>query len=171
MMSTPFFVWLTTNRVATWMIRHVASRLDPLVFKATNGRLFSMGVPNVPMLTMTATGRRSGRPRSVHLACIEHEGEHLVVASAMGQEKHPGWRYNIEANPDVDVQVRGERFAARASVLTDAEKENVWADIRRAIPQMEVYEKRTDRNIRVFRLCRIRSAADCANPSLGREAG
>ena len=156
-MDDRFIVWLSTSAVATWVIRHVASRLDPLIFKATNGRFTSMGPPSMPMLTMTATGRSSGQPRSVHLACLEHEGDYLVVASAMGQPRHPAWRYNIEANPQVQVQMRGERFAARAQLLTDPEKENVWTDIRQAIPQMNVYEKRTDRNIRVFRLSRLDS--------------
>jgi deazaflavin-dependent oxidoreductase (nitroreductase family) len=154
-MSERFIVWLSTNPVATWVIMHVASRLDPLIFKATNGRLTSMGPPAMPMLTMTAIGRRSGQPRSVHLACLEHEGDYLVVASAMGQEKHPAWRYNIEANPEVEVQAPGARFAARARVLTDSEKEAVWPDVRHAIPQMDVYEKRTGRNIRVYRLSRV----------------
>ncbi len=113
-----------------------------------------MGPPGMPMLTMTAIGRRSGEPRSVHLACVEHEGAPLVVASAMGQERHPSWIYNIEANPEVQVQMSGERFAARAELLTDPEKAAVWDDVRRAIPQLDVYEKRTDRNIRVFRLRR-----------------
>ncbi len=153
-MSDRFVIWLTTNSVSTWLIRHVASRLDPLIFRATNGRFFSMGVPDMPMLTMTATGRCSGKPRSVHLACIEHEGDYLVVASAMGQQKHPAWRYNIEAHPGVELQLRGERFMARAQILTDSEKEAVWDTIRAAIPQLHVYEKRTDRNIRVFRLSR-----------------
>jgi deazaflavin-dependent oxidoreductase (nitroreductase family) len=106
------------------------------------------------MLAMTTIGRHSGRPRSVQLAYFEQGGDFLVVASSMGQEKHPGWRYNLEANPDVEVQVRGERFRARARILTDAEKDAVWPDIKRVIPQMNVYEKRTDRNIRVFRLAR-----------------
>ena len=42
----------------------------------------------------------------------------------------------------------------RAQVLSDSEKEAVWPDVRAAIPQMNVYETRTDRNIRVFRLSR-----------------
>jgi deazaflavin-dependent oxidoreductase (nitroreductase family) len=148
-------VRLTTHPAAIWLIRNVASRLDPLVFKATNGRLTSLGPPTMPMLTLTTTGRRSGRPRSVHLACIEHQGDPLVVASAMGQERHPAWRYNLEARPEAFVQMRGERFSARARMLSDAEKASVWDDIRKAIPQIGVYETRTDRNIRVFRLCRI----------------
>ncbi|MFP6630390.1 MAG: nitroreductase family deazaflavin-dependent oxidoreductase [Myxococcota bacterium] len=156
-MSDSFSVWITTNRVVTWIIRHVASRLDPWLFKATNGRFTSMGAPSMPMLTLTAVGRHSGQPRAVHLACLERDGDYLVVASAMGQQKHPGWRYNIEANPEVQVQTRGERFAARAQVLSDSEKDSIWADVRHAIPQMNVYENRTDRNIRVFRLSRLGS--------------
>jgi len=76
------------------------------------------------------------------------------VASAMGQEKHPAWRYNLEANPEVEVQAQGERYTARAQVLSDVEKKEIWDHIKQVIPQMNVYEKRTDRNIRVFRLCR-----------------
>ena len=134
---------------------YVASRLDPWLFRASGGRVTSFGPPAMPMLTLTATGRRSGRPRSVHLACVEQEEGPLVVASAMGQERHPAWRYNLEANPEVQVQVRGERFAARAERLTDAEKARVWPAIQAAIPQMRVYERRTDRNLRVFRLRRV----------------
>jgi len=152
--DSDLLVKLSTNRFATWLIKHVASPLDPLVFKATNGRLTSMGAPVMPMLAMTTIGRHSGRPRSVQLAYLENAGDFLVVASSMGQEKHPGWRYNLEANPDVEIQVRGERFRARARVLSDAEKDAVWPEIKAAIPQMNVYEKRTDRNIRVFRLVR-----------------
>lgn len=154
-MSDSFVVWLSTNPVMTWVIKNVASRLDPVIFKATNGRFTSMGAPTMPMLTMTAIGRSSGQPRSVQLAAIEHEGDYLVVASAMGQQRHPAWRYNIEAKPEVEIQARGERYAARAEVLSDSEKQAVWQDIRQAIPQMNVYEKRTDRNIRVFRLRRV----------------
>ena len=154
-MNDRFVIWMTTNRVVTWVIRHIASRVDPLLFKASNGRFTSMGVPSMPMLTLTTIGRRSGLPRAVHLACIERDGAYLVVASAMGQQKHPGWRYNLEANPEVQVQMPGESFAARAQVLGDAEKAAVWSEVRRLIPQMNVYEKRTDRNIRVFRLSRV----------------
>lgn len=149
-------VRLTTHPVATWWVRHVASRIDPLIFRATRGRYFSFGAPSQPMLTLTTRGRRSGRPRSVHLACLDRGGDWLVVASAMGQPRHPAWRYNLESNPDVEVQVKGERFRARAEMLSDAEKREVWDDVREAIPQISVYERRTDRNIRVFRLRRLR---------------
>ena len=149
--SDRFAVWLSTTPAFTWFIRRVASRLDPVIFRATGGRLTSMGPPAMPMLTLTTVGRRTGEPRSVHLACIEDGDDYLVVASAMGQARHPGWRYNVEANPAVEVQVRGERFAAQARILSDEEKRAVWPAVREAIPQVAVYETRTDRNIRVVR--------------------
>ena len=151
-----FLVWFSATRLGTWVVKYYASRLDPMIFRATNGRFTSTGPPSMPMLTLTAKGRHSGQPRSVQLVCIEHGGDWLIVASAMGQERHPAWRYNIEADPDVELQMKGERFRARATLLSDAEKDEVWDAVKDTIPQMNVYETRTDRNIRVFRLCRIR---------------
>ena len=153
-MEDSTLVRVTTSPFFTWWIRNVAGKLDPVLFKATNGRFSTMGPPVSPMLTMTMIGRRSGRPRSIHLACIKDGDDFLIVASAMGQEKHPAWRYNLEANPDVEIQMYKERFKARAEVLDDQEKAAVWDKIRKTIPQMFVYEKRTNRNIRVFRIAR-----------------
>ncbi len=153
-MAKDLEIFLTTNPVSTWILRHVASKLDPILYKASNGKFFSMGAPAMPMVTITMKGRRTGKPRSVHLAAVPDGDDHLVVASAMGQQKHPGWRYNLEANPECEIQLPGERVAARAEVLTALEKEKVWDEICRLIPQIAVYEKRTDRNIRVFRLVR-----------------
>lgn len=154
-MAKDLELFLTTNPIATWIFRNVASRLDPILYRATNGRYFSMGAPTMPMVTITMRGRKTGKPRAVHLAAVPDGEHHLVVASAMGQEKHPGWRYNLEASPECEIQLPGERFIARAEVLTDLEKAKVWDEVRRLIPQMTVYEKRTDRNIRVFRLVRV----------------
>ena len=156
-MSERFILWLSTSAGITWIIRHVATHLDPCIFKASNGRFTSMGVPSMPMLTLTALGRKSGKARSVHLACLELDGDFLVVASAMGQQRHPAWRYNLDAHPEIEVQVRGRRFTARAAALNDREKEAVWPKVHEAIPQMKIYEARTRRNIRVYRLSPVHS--------------
>ncbi len=151
-MTDDFILRMTTSPVTTWIIRHVASHLDPILFRASNGRFTSMGVPSMPMLTLTARGRKSGKPRSVHLACLEDDGDFLVVASAMGQARHPAWSHNLDASPEIEVQVQERRFPARARVLDGAEKRAVWPRVHEAIPQMKVYEGRTDRDIRVYRL-------------------
>jgi deazaflavin-dependent oxidoreductase (nitroreductase family) len=146
---------LSATRIGSWLVKHVASPLDPKIFAATNGRFTLTGKPTLPMLTLTVRGRKSGKPRSVQLAYHRIGEDLLVVASAMGQARHPGWRYNLEACPEVQIQLRGERFEAKASALGDEEKAAVWPAIKRTIPQMHTYETRTDRNIVVFRLQRV----------------
>lgn len=149
------FVKIATSPAFTWWIRNFAAKIDPVLFKLTNGRWSTFGPPAMPMVTLDTIGRRSGRLHSVHLAAIERNGELYVVASAMGQKKHPAWRYNLEANPEIRVQSVGESFHARAEVLSDGEKAGIWGQVKETIPMMNVYETRTDRNIRVFHLKRI----------------
>lgn len=144
----------SATRPGSWLVKHVASRIDPVIFRLSKGRFTSTGRPTLPMLTLTTTGRRSGRPRDVQLAYHDHDGDRLVVASAMGQEHHPAWSHNLEADPEVLVLVRGETYSARATRLSDEEKAALWPQIATTIPQMHTYVRRTDRNIRVYRLTR-----------------
>ncbi|MDJ0787311.1 MAG: nitroreductase family deazaflavin-dependent oxidoreductase [Myxococcota bacterium] len=154
-MYSRFVNWLSATPFGSWLVKHVASPIDPWIFRVTGGRFTSTGVPTLPMITVETIGRRSGETRPVQLAFHEEGGELFVVASAMGQEKHPAWRYNLEAHPEVWVQARGERFVAKAQLLSDEEKQRIWPAIHETIPQMRVYEQRTDRNIGVFRLTRV----------------
>jgi deazaflavin-dependent oxidoreductase (nitroreductase family) len=142
----------SATRAGTWLVRNVASKLDPVVFKATGGRFTSTGTPTLPMLALTVPGRRSGELRTVQLAYVADGDDLLVVASAMGQERHPAWRYNLEAAGGATVQLRGRTTEVIATVLTDEEKAASWDAIVAVIPQMATYVERTDRNIRVFRL-------------------
>ena len=142
----------SATKAGSWLVKHWAAKVDPKIFKWTNGRFTSTGKPTLPMLAVTVIGRKSGEPRTVQLAYHRDGDDCLVVASAMGQERHPAGRYNLEANTDVDVQVKGRSFKAHATVLDDDEKERLWPAIAGTIPQMHTYVERTDRNIRVFRL-------------------
>ena len=48
-----------------------------------------------------------------------------------------------------------ERIASALQLeLSDAEKQAVWEEVKEAVPQLEVYETRTDRNIRLYHLTR-----------------
>jgi deazaflavin-dependent oxidoreductase (nitroreductase family) len=143
---------LSATRVGSWMVKHWASKVDPIVFKATNGRFTSTGKPTLPMLALTVPGRRSGEPRTVQLAYHPDGDGFLVVASAMGADKHPAWRYNLEAAGGGQVQLPGRVVEVVATVLSDEEKAQRWSEIQGTIPQMATYVERTDRNIRVFRL-------------------
>ena len=147
--------WFSATRAGSWMVKHVAAKIDPVLFRWSRGRFTSTGRPTLPMLALTTTGARSGQPRTVQLAYHRDGDDLLVVASAMGQERHPAWRYNLDAHPQVRVMVRGEEFSAVATALASEDKARLWGAIATTIPQMRVYEKRTTRDIRVYRLRRV----------------
>jgi deazaflavin-dependent oxidoreductase (nitroreductase family) len=64
-------------------------------------------------LLLTTRGRRSGKLRHTALWYFEDGDRYLLVGSNGGLARHPAWYLNLRENPDVEVQVRGERFAAR----------------------------------------------------------
>lgn len=138
--------------VGSWLARNTAARVDPWIYRATGGRFTSTGAQTVPQLTLTTMGRKSGQKRDVQLAYLADGDGWLVVASNFGQEHHPAWRYNLEADPRCVVRVGRTVTAAEATVLTDDEKAAVWDRLCDVVPQFRTYVERTDRNIRVFRL-------------------
>ncbi len=143
----------SATRPGSWLVAHVAARVDPSLFRWSGGRVTITGVPTLPMLVLTTTGRHSGLPRSVQLAHLaEPEGSWLVVASAMGQDRTPDWLLNLRADPRARILLPGREVEVDAVELTPAERDRHWPDLVRTIPQMRTYERRTTRDIPVVRL-------------------
>jgi deazaflavin-dependent oxidoreductase (nitroreductase family) len=100
-------------------------------------------------LILTTLGRRSGERRSTPLI-YQRDGEDLlVVASKGGADEPPAWYLNLVADPNVTVQVRGERFAARARDATAQEKPALWQKMVATWPAYDDYRKKTSREIPV----------------------
>ena len=100
-------------------------------------------------LILTTRGRRSGEERSTPLIYQEHEGDHLVVASKGGADEPPAWLLNLQDEPNVTVQVKGDRFAARARTASEEEKPGMWRKMTAAWPAYDSYQQKTDREIPV----------------------
>lgn len=143
---------LAATGAGTWLVRHVAARADPVVFERTSGRFTLTGRPTLPMLTLTTRGRRTGRLRSVQLAYVEDGQDLVVVASAMGQQSHPAWRYNLEASGRATLQLPGRRVEAVARTIGPEEVDALWPRITEVITPMRTYVRRTERRFVVFRL-------------------
>jgi deazaflavin-dependent oxidoreductase (nitroreductase family) len=100
-----------------------------------------------PCLILTTTGRTSGAPRKVPLIYGRDGGRYLVVASKGGAPEHPAWYRNLAARPDVEVQVRGDRFRATARAAQGEERARLWPIMTAVWPNYDVYVTRTDREI------------------------
>ncbi len=100
-------------------------------------------------LILTTKGRHSGEQRSTPLIYGQHGDDYLIVASQGGAPKHPGWYLNLSQNPEVEVQVKGDRFKARARTATPEEKPELWKIMTEQWPDYNKYQQRTDREIPV----------------------
>ena len=117
------------------------------VFRASDGRLLGR-VAGMPVVMLTTTGRKSGKPRTTMLTSPVQEGERVVlVASYGGDDRHPAWFLNLRANPDVEVTMLGRRRAMRARVATAKEKQRLWPSIVQTYRGYEGYQRRTERDI------------------------
>jgi deazaflavin-dependent oxidoreductase (nitroreductase family) len=101
------------------------------------------------VLLLTTTGRRSGAKRTTPLIYGTHGDDCVVVASRGGAPEHPAWYLNLVAGPEVEVQVRGDRFAARARTATGEERAELWQQAVQRWPAYDGYQTKTDREIPV----------------------
>ena len=99
------------------------------------------------ILLLTTVGKRSGRPRTAPLIFVEHDGDYLIVASKGGAPEPPAWFVNLEANPEVQVQVKGERFPAHARIAGAEERARLWPLLTAAWPDYDAYQAKTERQI------------------------
>jgi deazaflavin-dependent oxidoreductase (nitroreductase family) len=106
-------------------------------------------------LILTTKGRKSGEPRKNPLIYQEHEGDYLIVASKGGWPQPPAWYLNLEANPEVGVQIKGDVFRARARTAEGEERERLWKMMNEIWPHYDEYQTKTTREIPVVVLERM----------------
>lgn len=114
------------------------------------------------IIVMTMRGAKSGKLRKVPVMRVEHDGEYAVVASLGGAPQNPVWYYNLQADPNVEVQDASQRMAMVAREVSGDEKALWWERAVAAYPDYAQYQERTERQIPVFVL---RRAADPASKS------
>jgi deazaflavin-dependent oxidoreductase (nitroreductase family) len=100
-------------------------------------------------LLLTTRGRQSGEERTTPLIYGRSDGSYLVVASKGGSDQPPAWYVNLEAEPQVGVQVKGDRFKARARTATAEEKPALWRLMTDQWPAYDEYQQKTEREIPV----------------------
>lgn len=100
-------------------------------------------------LLLTTTGRKSGEERTAPLIYGTDGESLLVVASKGGYPVPPAWYLNLEANPEVEIQLKGDRFKAHARTANPEEKPRLWQTMVAEWPAYDEYQQRTDREIPV----------------------
>jgi deazaflavin-dependent oxidoreductase (nitroreductase family) len=99
------------------------------------------------ILVLTTKGRKSGQERKHALIYREWDDKYLIVASKGGADAPPTWFLNLQADPHVKVQIKGDRFDAVARIATPEEKPAMWQRMTEHWPDYDEYQKKTDREI------------------------
>jgi F420H(2)-dependent quinone reductase len=78
------------------------------------------------MLRLTTIGRHSGRPREVILAYLE-DGPNLTTLAMNGwDEPEPAWWLNLQAHPEVTVDLADGPRQVRAYPASGEQRERLW---------------------------------------------
>jgi deazaflavin-dependent oxidoreductase (nitroreductase family) len=120
------------------------SEIYRLTGGAVGGRL-----GKAPVLLLTTTGRKTRKRRTNPLLYLEDGDRLVVVASSGGSPRHPAWFLNLEADPDVEAQVRRSRRPLRARRATPEERERYWKELNALYRHYDSYQRKTAREIPV----------------------
>jgi deazaflavin-dependent oxidoreductase (nitroreductase family) len=123
-------------------------RVHPALYRLTGGRLGGE-LMGMPVLLLTTTGRKSRAPRTTALTYLPRGDAMVVIASVLGEPRHPAWWLNLAADPVARVRVRDRTLAVRAREAQGAEREELWRAVVERTPDYAEYQARTTRRIPV----------------------
>jgi deazaflavin-dependent oxidoreductase (nitroreductase family) len=126
-------------------------RLMVWLYRSTGGRIGGT-VAGAPILLITTTGRKSGRPWTNPVMYQRDDDGYVVIASNGGSPRHPAWWLNLRSHPDATIQVGREVVQVSATRSSGAERERLLALMTKAYKGFAKYETKTTRKIPVVRL-------------------
>jgi deazaflavin-dependent oxidoreductase (nitroreductase family) len=122
-------------------------------FRANDGKVGGQ-FANTSLLLLHSTGARSGLPRINPVAYTTDGDRFVIIASKGGAPTNPDWYHNLVANPEVSVEVGTEQFPAKATVVAEPERTELYKKMADKYPGFAEYERKTARPIPVVTLTR-----------------
>jgi deazaflavin-dependent oxidoreductase (nitroreductase family) len=94
----------------------------------------------LPTLLLTTKGRKSGQTVLTPLIYGKTGEGFAIIASNGGALTHPAWFLNLEAGPDVEIQVAAKHYRARARVAGPEERKKIWSEMAKVFPPYDEYQ-------------------------------
>ncbi|MGZ5324231.1 MAG: nitroreductase/quinone reductase family protein [Solirubrobacterales bacterium] len=145
-------------RPVTWFLVNVGNRIDPVLMRASGGRVKSTLI--APTVLLTHTGARSGNCRTTPLAYFTDGEDVVVIASRGGHEHNPAWLHNIRAHPDVELWSAGRGGPYRARDAEGAERERLWSLATGYYPGFASYQERARGRVIPVVVCSPQEGSD-----------
>jgi deazaflavin-dependent oxidoreductase (nitroreductase family) len=124
-------------------------------YRETDGEEGHIWREGSTVLLLTTTGRVTGNETTTPLIYGTDRDSFVIVASKGGTPEHPGWYRNLKKEPEVGLQIKGDRFRARARDAEGEERERLWRMMNTIWPHYDEYQQKTEREIPVVVLERM----------------
>jgi len=98
-----FLAW----RPISWFMARVLHHIDALMLRLSGGKLTFAQISGLPIIELTTTGAKTGKQRILPITGLPDGDKYALIASNFGQDHHPGWYYNLKANPECVVKKDG----------------------------------------------------------------
>jgi deazaflavin-dependent oxidoreductase (nitroreductase family) len=125
-----------------WVSDHVRRYVDS---DGGDGHIMN----GVQCLLLTTRGHKSGQLRRTPLVYGQDGDRFVIIASRGGNDSHPAWFLNVEADPEVEIQVLAEHHRLRARIAEGEERTAKWKMMVEIFAEFEEYQKKTSRQIPV----------------------
>jgi len=127
------------------------SKAHLFVQRLSRGRLLGR-VAGMPVLLLTTTGRKSGKPRTTPLTFFRDANDLVVIASNGGSDRAPGWWLNLQHDPHAVVEIGGGERNVTARAAPPEQRERLWVEITATFAGYAKYQQMTERPIPVVLL-------------------
>ncbi|HEX7975557.1 MAG TPA: nitroreductase family deazaflavin-dependent oxidoreductase [Anaerolineales bacterium] len=128
-----------------WMM-NAFTVVSVFLYRSTGG-LLGGRIRGFNVLLLTTTGRKTGRQRTTPLGYLREGDSYVIIASNAGQKRNPGWYFNLQQNPLVQVQIGGRVLNARALTAQGDQRRQLWSRVVAEMPGYANYQKHTQREI------------------------
>lgn len=124
-------------------------KVHPKLYRWSGGRIGNR-LMNMPVLLLTTRGRRSGLPRTRALMYLPDGENFVVIASYLGEQRHPDWWLNMQAHPEAEVQVGRRHITVVPRETEGEERERWWKAVVERQKDYAAYQERTDRKFPII---------------------
>ncbi len=135
-------LWGTALRTTT--------HLHKFVSWASRGKLGRTFPGGAQVVWITTLGRKSGQWRRTPLLAVPIDGGWGITGSNAGQEKVPGWVYNVESHDKGILEIDGEDMQVTFTQVDGELKDRIYSGLAAQWSAYDMYKRNIRREIPVF---------------------
>jgi F420H(2)-dependent quinone reductase len=115
------------------IIFRTMNKLHIFLYRKSGGRILG-SVVGSPVLVLTTTGRKTGKPRTVPLVYAQAGSQYAVIAT-----DNPGWHHNLKGTPQAAIEVKNTKLQVTARDASAEEEAQWWERIVKQSPAFKSF--------------------------------